>query len=91
MTYSGLYQIFERTAQQAGIPDSKHNPHAWRHVFGRDTTISGIPTGVLQKLLVHNSIETTKIYLGFADDDIRAAHRKQSPVKALSVITLTTD
>jgi len=86
MTYSGLYQVFARIAERAGIPDSRHNPHAWRHAFGRDTTLSGIPTGVLQKLMGHESIETTKIYLGFTNDNLKDAHRKHSPVSGFDSI-----
>ena len=83
MTYSGLYRLFERTAKAAGLVDSRFAPHAWRHAFGRDTTISGLPTGLLQRIMGHSSIETTKIYLGFADGDIKAAHRQHSPVRGL--------
>lgn len=79
LTYSGIYQIFKRAAKKAE-GDSNFNPHAWRHAFGRDATVNGMPTGILQRVLGHEDIETTKIYLGFSQEDIREAHRRYSPV-----------
>jgi site-specific recombinase XerD len=42
LTYSGIYQIFRRTAERAALIDKKFNPHAWRHAFGRDAAIPGL-------------------------------------------------
>lgn len=86
MTYSGLYRVFERTAIAAGVQDSKHHPHTWRHAFGRDTTIDGMPTGILQQIMGHSSIETTRIYLGFSDKELMNAHRTHSPVRGFDSI-----
>jgi len=83
LTYSGLYQIFKRLARRAGLADTPTHPHSWRHAFGRDATINGMPTGLLQKLMGHESIETTMIYLGFDHTALAAAHAKHTPLKTL--------
>jgi integrase/recombinase XerC len=80
LSYNGLYKAFKRLAQAAGLGDEIFNPHAWRHAFGRDTTIKGIPTAQLQKLLGHSRIDTTQIYTRFNTMELQQAHARYSPV-----------
>ncbi|GIK36537.1 MAG: tyrosine recombinase XerC [Chloroflexota bacterium] len=80
LTYDGLYKAFKRLAKAAGLGEEVFNPHAWRHAFGRDTTIAGIPTAQLQDLLGHASIETTKRYAVFNTTELQQAHDRYSPV-----------
>ncbi len=80
LNYDGVYKIFKRLATEVGIGDDIFNPHAWRHAFGRDTTIAGIPTAQLQDLMGHSSIEVTKIYAQFNEAELQAAHARYSPV-----------
>lgn len=80
LSYEGLYKIFKRLAEKADIGDENFNPHAWRHAFGRDTTMAGIPTAQLQDLMGHGSIEVTKIYTQFDDDELQEAHDRYSPI-----------
>lgn len=79
LNYSGLYKIFERLAKAANLA-GVFNPHAWRHAFGRDATIAGIPTAQLQDLMGHSNIETTKIYAQFNTVELQQAHDRYSPV-----------
>jgi site-specific recombinase XerD len=85
LTYSGMYQIFARTAKQTSLHSKKFNPHAWRHAFGRDATKNGMPTAILQKVLGHESVETTQIYIGPDEETIRQAHHKYSPIDDLQI------
>lgn len=80
LSYDGLYKIFKRLAEEAGLADEIFNPHAWRHAFGRDTTMAGIPTAQLQDLLGHSNMETTKIYARFNTMELQQAHDRYSPV-----------
>jgi len=89
LTYDGLYKTFKRLADRVGIGDEIFNPHSFRHAFGRDTTMAGIPTATLQDLLGHGSIETTKIYAQFNDTELQQAHARYSPVEGdLDVLPL---
>jgi len=78
--YDGLYKIFKRLAEKANIEDENFNPHAWRHAFGRDTTIAGLPTAQLQDLMGHSTMEVTKIYAQFDSAELQRAHDHYSPV-----------
>lgn len=78
--YDGLYKVFKRLAKEAGLDEGIFSPHAWRHAFGRDTTIAGIPTAQLQELMGHSSIEVTKIYACFNTVELQQAHARYSPV-----------
>lgn len=79
LTYSGLYQIFKRTAEQAMLQCKRFNPHSWRHAFGRDTTRNGMPTVILQKLMGHESIETILRYVEVEDSTLKEAYDKFAP------------
>lgn len=80
LAYDGLYKTFKRLAALAGLDGAIFNPHAWRHAFGRDTTMAGIPTAQLQDLMGHSSPETTKIYASFNTMELQQAHDRYSPV-----------
>lgn len=80
LDYDGLYKIFKRLATAAGLDSEIFSPHSWRHAFGRDTTLNGIPTAQLQDLMGHKSIGTTKIYIQFDQTDLKLAHAKFSPL-----------
>lgn len=82
LTNSGVYQIFRRIAKRAGVSGNV-NPHAWRHAFGKHATVDGMPTGVLQKLLGHSSIETTQVYLNLDVSALRDAHNRHTPAKLI--------
>lgn len=89
LTYDGLYKTFKRLAESVGLGDEIFNPHSFRHAFGRDTTIAGIPTATLQDLMGHGSMEVTRIYTRFNDTELRDAHARYSPVEGdLDVLPL---
>ncbi len=85
LTYDGLYKLFKNLAVRAGLDEEIFSPHAWRHAFGRDTTIAGIPTAQLQELLGHSDISTTKIYARFDTTELQQAHARYSPVESDAV------
>ena len=80
LTYNGLYKIFKRMAEAAGVDYEIFGPHSFRHAFGRDTTIHGLPTAQLQKLLGHSSLSVTEIYAQFDTTELREAHDKYGPL-----------
>lgn len=85
LTYSGIYQVFHRTAEEAALSNKKFNPHAWRHAFGRDATGAGMPTALLQKVLGHESITTTMIYADPDEEAVHQAHQRYSPVDEIDL------
>jgi site-specific recombinase XerD len=53
LTYTGIYQIFHRTAKRAALQNKKFNPHAWRHAFGRDAN-DHPSEGIRSRVYYHN-------------------------------------
>lgn len=82
LTAWGIRQVFRRIAERANVTEN-WNPHAWRHAFGRHATIDGMPTGTLQQILGHSSIETTQIYLNLDTDALKTAHDQHTPARLI--------
>lgn len=51
-------------------------PHTLRHSFATCLLRNGCDIYLVSRLLGHENIETTKIYLHLIDDDLRRAHKK---------------
>jgi integrase/recombinase XerC len=82
LTKSGIYQIFHRVARRVE-KQIKHNPHAFRHAFGRDAVDAGISIVLLKEIFDHESIETTMIYTEVDTKAVREAHNRFSPLNNL--------
>ncbi len=79
LTPSGIYQIFRRTAEKAGV-QKNWNPHQWRHAFSRTFLRNGGDIGVLSQLLGHSDIKVTIDHYGWLlDEDLQAAYNKHAP------------
>ncbi|MCG1020789.1 tyrosine-type recombinase/integrase [Sutcliffiella horikoshii] len=81
LTYDGKpYQVNSfRTellgyGRKAGIEDNVH-PHKLRH------TLNGGDAFSLQKLLGHSTLNTTRIYVQMANQDVQKQHENFSPLK----------
>jgi integrase/recombinase XerD len=79
LTHPGLRHVLKRLAARAGV-EGNYNPHAWRHAFGRDMSLAGAPTTILQDTMGHSDIRVTTIYTKFDDVDLREAHDRYSPL-----------
>jgi site-specific recombinase XerD len=80
LTPSGVWQMLQRRAEQAGI-EGAVNPHSFRHGFARHFLLSGGDLGTLADILGHSSVEVTKAYYGiFTLEELQAKHRRHSPI-----------
>ena len=59
-------QVMKDVAQQVGIDPARAHPHAFRHTYGRNCVLRGIPIPVLQKWLGHASMVDTQRYVELA-------------------------
>lgn len=79
-----VQQLVRRLAFAAGIAD-RCSPHVLRHSFARAFLANGGDVFALQRILGHSpaSLQVTRRYVRLLDDDIRAAHRRASPLDRL--------
>lgn len=56
--------------------DIKAHPHKFRRTCATFALRCGMPIEQVSKMLGHESIETTQIYLDLSDRDLKRAHEK---------------
>lgn len=74
-----LHQIVKRIAK--GIP-KKVSPHTLRHSIATHLIQGGMTIEKLQEFLGHDSIETTRIYVKLAQNDVKVAVLSAHPMAA---------
>lgn len=85
LTPNGLNQMVRRRVLQAGVPMKRALCHIWRHTFAKLYVRQGGDLETLRRLLGHASIETTRRYLAFRNQEIADRHFELSPVRQLSM------
>jgi len=83
LTPNGLNQMMRRRVELARLPMRRKLCHIWRHTFARMYVQNGGDVETLRRILGHQSIETTQVYLGFRDREVADQHERFSPAKAL--------
>ena len=82
MTDSCLRQVFKDMKEGTGITGRRVSPHTLRHSFAKaflaSSDGSGLP--VLQKILGHESLSTTELYLHYGTDEITQQMKKYCPL-----------
>lgn len=63
-----------KIASKAGV--ERANPHKFRRTCATMALRRGMPIEQVSKMLGHESIETTQIYLDLTEDELEQAHRK---------------
>ena len=69
-----IEQMVRKIGRRAGV-DNVH-PHRFRRTSATIALRRGMPIEMVSKMLGHEQISTTQIYLDLSDDDLEAAHRK---------------
>ncbi len=79
-----VQQVVRRLGGSAGITD-RCSPHVLRHSFARAFLANGGDVFSLQRILGHSpaSLQVTRRYVRLVDDDLRATHRRASPIDRL--------
>lgn len=71
---SSVEQIFRDLGSSLGIKRS--NPHKFRRTCATFALKKGMPLEQVSKMLGHEQLDTTKIYLDLNDDELKAFHMK---------------
>lgn len=83
MDRKNVRRILNRLAKIAGIEHERHNPHAFRHAFARDTLLAGADLSQTSQLLNHSSIVTTaRYYARWSKKELAIIHHKYSPLNS---------
>ena len=69
-----IEKIIKTIAKEANV-DNAH-PHRFRRTFATNSLNKGMPVQHLQKILGHQSLDTTMIYCQVDEDLIKFEHKK---------------
>lgn len=67
-------KITRKIGKRAGV--EKANPHKFRRTCATMALRRGMPIEQVSKMLGHEEIATTQIYLDLSEDELAQAHRK---------------
>ncbi|MHB8958349.1 MAG: tyrosine-type recombinase/integrase [Candidatus Limnocylindrales bacterium] len=84
LTPRAVQLLVRRLGRAAGF-SGRCSPHVLRHSFARAFLTNGGDVFSLQRILGHSpaSLQVTRRYVRLLDDDLRAVHRRVSPVDRL--------
>lgn len=84
LTPWAVQQLVRRLALRSGV-STRCSPHVLRHSFARAFLANGGDVFSLQRILGHSpsSLQVTRRYVQLLDDDLRAVHRRVSPIDRL--------
>lgn len=83
LAVSGVQQELEYLALKAGLTRADCTPHTFRRGFAVQFLRNGGDVFQLQQILGHESLEMTRRYVQYLDEDLKHAHIKNSPVDLL--------
>lgn len=79
-SFAKLLKIY---AKRAGVVGPRVSPHTFRHYFAVKYLRQGGDLIALSRILGHSSLDVTKIYVRYVDEDLQEQHDKASPVSGL--------
>lgn len=66
LSRQSVHKMLQRYGEKLGIPEAQLHPHALRHLYGTRLTEGGAESLVVQNLMGHEDIRTTKVYTELA-------------------------
>jgi site-specific recombinase XerD len=87
LSREGIERVLRRLAIAAGVEHERHNPHAFRHAFARDSLLAGADLSRVSQDMGHSSVVVThKFYARWEDDELLEFHQRFSPGQSLPEI-----
>ena len=71
---AGIEQTGRKIGRRAGVENT--HPHRFRRTCATLALRRGMPIELVSKMLGHEQLSTTQIYLDIRDEDLEAAHRR---------------
>lgn len=85
LTVNRIENILKQHGKKARIEGVRCSPHTFRHTFAVSYLRNGGDVFSLQRILGHSSLDVVRIYVNLAEADVKAAHRRFSPVDNLEL------
>ena len=76
----GLDMVFRELKENLNIPTRRSSAHTFRHTFAKNFLLNGCDIYSLQRILGHEDITTTQIYLEFNNNELRIQNDKFNPL-----------
>ena len=83
LTYNGLKMMIQRLGKKAGV--ERLHLHLFRHTFAVRYLTNGGDLMTLRLILGHTTLHMTQQYLHLADQHLKIAHNRYSPVDCLGI------
>ncbi len=80
ISVDGIGTIFQKVRERLGLQGERTGCHTWRHTFAKNYLLNGGDIFSLQKIMGHESLETTKLYLSLLTDDVKSQHARYNPL-----------
>lgn len=81
MSRGALDKVLDRLSACAGL--SRLSAHAFRRGFAVQYLRNGGDVFTLQRIFGHSSLEMSNRYAQLVEDDVKAAHRRASPIRSV--------
>lgn len=75
-----VHRSITRAGEKAGIDSSRCHPHAFRHAFGIQAILSGVPVPILKAWLGHSSVNSTMVYTDVTAADARVYYDRMTQI-----------
>ena len=76
-----MREVFKYVGNETNLSQIRLSPHTWRHTFAKMFLLNGGNLFALQKILGHEDISTTKMYVDYTNLEIETQMQQSSPVE----------
>ena len=80
ITRQGFFKILKKILSEKGL-DPNTSPHTLRHSFATHLLENGADLRVIQEMLGHSDISTTRIYTHISNQKVEKDYKKYHPRK----------
>lgn len=77
---STLSNLFKRIKRDTKIPAKRLSPHTFRHTYAKSFLLNGGDVFSLQRILGHEDIATTQVYVNYNDRELGLQNDKYNPL-----------
>lgn len=75
-----VFKYLKEHLKGLGIPEKRLSAHTWRHTFAKTFLLNGGDLFTLQKILGHEDVSTTRIYVEYTNKEMKVQNEKYNPL-----------